>query len=109
VAPDGRLCRQRDLAYELITAIPGVSCVKPKATLYMFPRLDPQVYPIGNDQDFIAELLVTEKVLLVQGTGFNWIHPDHFRLVFLPNVDDLREAIGRISRFFAAYRKRHGT
>ncbi|MDQ5944974.1 MAG: alanine-synthesizing transaminase, partial [Pseudomonadota bacterium] len=95
VAPSGRMCRQRDVAYELISAIPGVSCVKPKATLYMFPKLDPKVYPIENDQDFIAELLQEEKVLLVQGTGFNWPNPDHFRLVFLPHEDDLREAIGR--------------
>jgi alanine-synthesizing transaminase len=92
----------------LITAIPGVTCVKPKATLYMFPRLDPKMYPITDDQDFIAELLVAEKVLLVQGTGFNWPHPDHFRLVFLPHEDDLREAIGRIARFLESYRKRYG-
>ena len=109
VAPSGRMCRQRNLAYELITAIPGVSCVKPKATLYMFPRLDPKVYPIVDDQAFIKELLVEEKVLLVQGSGFNWPHPDHFRLVFLPHEDDLREAIGRIARFLEGYRKRHGT
>ncbi|MBK9446620.1 MAG: pyridoxal phosphate-dependent aminotransferase [Betaproteobacteria bacterium] len=109
VAPSGRMCRQRDVAYELISAIPGVSCVKPKATLYMFPRLDPKVYPIENDQDFISELLQEEKVLLVQGTGFNWPNPDHFRLVFLPHEDDLREAIGRIARFLEGYRKRHGT
>jgi alanine-synthesizing transaminase len=107
VAPTGRMCRQRDLAYELITAIPGVTCVKPKATLYMFPRLDPKVYPITNDQDFIAELLQKERVLLVQGTGFNWPDPDHFRLVFLPHEDDLREAIARIARFLEVYRKRH--
>ena len=109
VAPNGRMCRQRDVAHELITAIPGVTCVKPKATLYMFPRLDPKVYPIENDQDFIAELLQEEKVLLVQGTGFNWPNPDHFRLVFLPHEDDLREAVGRIARFLEGYRKRHGT
>jgi len=109
VAPGGRMCRQRDVAYELITAIPGVTCVKPKATLYMFPRLDPKVYPIVNDQEFIAELLQEEKVLLVQGTGFNWPHPDHFRLVFLPHEDDLREAVGRVARFLEGYRKRHGT
>jgi alanine-synthesizing transaminase len=78
VAPGGRMCRQRDLAHELITAIPGVSCVKPKAALYMFPRLDPKIYPIANDQDFIAELLTEERVLLVQGSGFNWPAPDHF-------------------------------
>lgn len=109
VAEGGRMRRQRDVAYELITAIPGVTCVKPKATLYMFPRLDPKVYPIVNDQEFIAELLQEEKVLLVQGTGFNWPHPDHFRLVFLPHEDDLKEAIGRIARFLEGYRKRHGT
>ena len=109
IASTGRLCRQRNLAHELITSIPGVSCVKPKAALYMFPRLDPKIYPIKNDQAFIAELLREERVLLVQGTGFNWPNPDHFRLVFLPHEDDLREAIGRVARFLEAYRKRHGT
>ena len=109
VAPGGRLCRQRDLAHELITSIPGVSCVKPKATLYMFPRLDSAIYPIQNDQAFIAELLREERVLLVQGTGFNWPNPDHFRIVFLPYEDDLREAIARIGRFLESYRKRCGT
>ena len=107
VAPTGRLCRQRDLAYELLNRIPGVSVVKPKAALYMFPRLDPKVYPIADDQQFAYELLAEEKVLIVQGTGFNWIAHDHFRVVFLPNVDDLTEAIGRIDRFLANYRKRH--
>jgi alanine-synthesizing transaminase len=109
VAEGGRMRRQRDVAYDLITAIPGVSCVKPKATLYMFPRLDPAVYPIADDQQFISELLQEEKVLLVQGSGFNWPHPDHFRLVFLPHEDDLKEAIGRIARFLENYRKRHNT
>jgi len=107
VAPGGRLCKQRDLAYELLTQIPGVSVVKPKAALYMFPRLDPKIYPIEDDQQFAYELLAEEKVLIVQGTGFNWPTPDHFRLVFLPNVDDLAEAIGRIARFLEHYRKRH--
>ena len=108
VAEGGRMRRQRDVAHELITAIPGVSCVKPKAALYMFPRLDPKVYPIKNDQEFIAELLREERVLMVQGTGFNWPNPDHFRLVFLPHEDDLREAISRIARFLGSYCKRHG-
>jgi alanine-synthesizing transaminase len=108
VAPGGRMRRQRDIAHDLITAIPGVPCVKPQASLYMFPRLDPKVYPIDDDQAFIAELLVAEKVLLVQGSGFNWPYPDHFRLVFLPHEDDLREAIGRIARFLDSYRTRHG-
>ena len=109
IKPTGRLGRQRDIAHELITSIPGVSCVKPQATLYMFPRLDPKVYPIDDDQEFILELLQEQRVLLVQGTGFNWPHPDHFRLVFLPHEDDLREAIGRVARFLDGYRKRHGT
>jgi len=107
VAPGGRLCKQRDLAYELMSAIPGVAVVKPKAALYMFPRLDPQMYPIEDDQQFAYELLAEEKVLIVQGTGFNWPTPDHFRLVFLPNADDLTEAIGRIERFLGNYRRRH--
>ncbi|MEQ1682964.1 MAG: pyridoxal phosphate-dependent aminotransferase [Burkholderiaceae bacterium] len=107
VAPTGRLCRQRDLAYELLSAIPGVSVVKPKAALYMFPKLDPKIYPIADDQQFAYELLSEQKVLIVQGTGFNWKTPDHFRIVFLPNSDDLTEAIGRIARFLEHYRKRH--
>ena len=109
VAPTGRLCKQRDLAYEMLNKIPGVSVVKPKGALYMFPRLDPKMYPIADDQQFAYELLAEEKVLIVQGTGFNWPHPDHFRLVFLPNSDDLAEAINRIARFLEGYRKRHGT
>ncbi len=108
VAPTGRLCKQRDLAYELLTAIPGVSCVKPKAALYLFFKLDPKIYPIKDDQQFILDLLIEEKVLLVQGTGFNWKTPDHFRVVFLPNVDDLTEAMKRIARFLENYRKKHG-
>jgi alanine-synthesizing transaminase len=107
VAPAGRLCRQRDLAYELLTQIPGVSVIKPKAALYMFPRLDPKVYPIQDDQQFAYDLLAEEKVLIVQGSGFNWPEHDHFRLVFLPNVDDLQVAIGRIERFLAHYRKKY--
>ncbi|ABE44116.1 pyridoxal phosphate-dependent aminotransferase [Polaromonas sp. JS666] len=100
----GRLRRQRDLAYELITAIPGVSCVKPSAALYMFPKLDPKVYPIKDDRQFFLELLKETKVMLVQGTGFNWASPDHFRIVFLPHEEDLREAVGRIAKFLENYR-----
>ncbi|MFM8343278.1 MAG: aminotransferase class I/II-fold pyridoxal phosphate-dependent enzyme, partial [Betaproteobacteria bacterium] len=107
VAPAGRLRRQRDLAYELLSSIPGVSVVRPKAALYMFPRLDPKLYPIADDQQFAYDLLAQEKVLIVQGTGFNWPRPDHFRLVFLPNADDLTEAVGRIARFLDLYRRRH--
>ena len=108
VAPTGRLCKQRDLAWKLLTDIPGVTCVKPKAALYLFPRLDPKMYPIADDQHFVLEMLETEKVLVVQGSGFNWPHPDHFRVVFLPNADDLTEAVGRIARFLEYYRKRYG-
>ena len=107
VGEGGRLRRQRDLAYELITAIPGVSCVKPVAALYMFARLDPAVYPIADDREFFLDLLNETRVMLVQGTGFNWAAPDHFRIVFLPHEDDLREAIARIARFLAHYRHTH--
>ena len=109
VCEGGRLRRQRDLAYELIPAIPGVSCVKPQAALYMFPKLDPAVYPIADDRQFFLELLRETRVMLVQGTGFNWQQPDHFRIVFLPHEDDLREAINRIAKFLESYRKSHGT
>lgn len=106
VGEGGRLRKQRDLAYELITAIPGVTCVKPQAALYMFPRLDPKIYPIKDDQQFFLELLQETKVMLVQGTGFNWKTTDHFRIVFLPHEDDLREAISRIAKFLENYRNR---
>ncbi|MBK6999219.1 MAG: pyridoxal phosphate-dependent aminotransferase [Rhodoferax sp.] len=109
VGEGGRLRRQRDLAYELITDLPGVSCVKPSAALYMFPRLDPAMYPIPDDQEFFLEVLQETRVMLVQGTGFNWPTTDHFRIVFLPHEDDLREAIGRLARFLELYRKRCGT
>jgi alanine-synthesizing transaminase len=109
VAEGGRLCRQRDLAYELITAIPGVTCVKPQAALYMFPRLDPKIYPIKDDRQFFLEVLKETRVMLVQGTGFNWPTSTHFRIVFLPHEDDLREAISRIAKFLEGYRARHGT
>ncbi|MEE8222652.1 MAG: pyridoxal phosphate-dependent aminotransferase, partial [Nitrosomonadaceae bacterium] len=89
VMPTGRLMRQRDLAWKLLTEIPGISCFKPPAAMYLFPRLDPKVYPIKDDQQFVLDLLMEEKVLLVQGSGFNWPHPDHFRVVFLPNSEEL--------------------
>ncbi|WP_174246439.1 pyridoxal phosphate-dependent aminotransferase [Burkholderia sp. L27(2015)] len=107
ILPGGRLYRQREVAYDLLTSIPGVTCVKPKAALYLFPKLDPKMYPIQNDQQFILDLLLQERVLIVQGTGFNWTSPDHFRVVFLPNVDDLHDAVGRIARFLDSYRKLH--
>jgi alanine-synthesizing transaminase len=108
VAPGGRLCKQRDLAYGMLTAIPGVTCFKPKAAMYLFPKLDPAIYPVEDDQQFILDLLEEEKVLLVQGTGFNWKTSDHFRVVFLPNVDDLTLAISRIARFLKNYRMKFG-
>ena len=107
VGEGGRLRVQRDLAHQLITQIPGVSCVKPQAALYMFPRLDPEIYPIADDQQFFLELLQETKVMLVQGTGFNWPAPDHFRIVFLPHEADLREAIQRVASFLEKYRRRH--
>lgn len=109
VMPTGRLMRQRDVAWKLLTDIPGVTCVKPKAAMYLFPRLDPQMYPIENDEQFVLDLLLEEKVLLVQGSGFNWPYPDHLRVVFLPSSDDLREAMTRIANFLGRYRKRNRT
>ena len=107
VGPGGRLRRQRDLAYELITAIPGVTCNRPQAALYMFPRLDPAMYPIADDRQFFLELLNETRVMLVQGSGFNYPGNHHFRIVFLPHEDDLREAVSRIARFLDGYRRRH--
>lgn len=108
VGEGGRLAKQRDLAWKLITEIPGVTCVKPKSALYLFPKLDSEMYPIEDDQQFIADFLKEEKVLLVQGSGFNWAKPDHFRVVFLPHEDVLKEAIGRLARFLERYRQKHG-
>ncbi|WP_416400422.1 pyridoxal phosphate-dependent aminotransferase [Alicycliphilus denitrificans] len=107
VREGGRLRRQRDLAYELITAIPGVTCVRPQAALYMFPRLDPAMYPIADDRQFFMEVLRATRVMLVQGSGFNYPDNQHFRIVFLPHEDDLREAVSRLAGFLAAYRQRH--
>ena len=106
VKEGGRLRRQRDLAYELITAIPGVTCVKPSAALYMFPRLDPVMYPIADDREFFMQVLRETRVMLVQGSGFNYTDQQHFRIVFLPHEDDLREAINRIAKFLERYRNR---
>lgn len=108
VSEGGRLAKQRDIAWKLITEIPGVTCVKPKSALYLFPKLDSEMYPIEDDQQFIADLLKEEKVLLVQGSGFNWAKPDHFRVVFLPHEDVLKEAISRLARFLERYRQKHG-
>jgi alanine-synthesizing transaminase len=105
VLPGGRLLEQRDVAHEMLTSIPGISCVKPKGALYMFPRIDPKVHPIYDDEKFVLDLLLNERLLVVQGTGFNWAKPDHFRVVTLPRVADLKDAIGRIGRFLSTYRQ----
>jgi alanine-synthesizing transaminase len=104
VLPGGRLHDQRERAWKLLSDLPGVSCVKPKGALYVFPRLDPTVYPIHDDEKLVLDLLLQEHLLVVQGTGFNWPRPDHVRIVTLPHVDDLEAAIGRFGRFLDGYR-----
>ena len=104
ILPGGRLLEQRDTALAALAEIPGVTCAVPKGALYVFPRLDPQRYPIADDQRFVLELLRTQHVLVVQGTGFNWPHTDHLRIVTLPRSDDLKDAIGRIGEFLTDYR-----
>jgi alanine-synthesizing transaminase len=103
--PGGRLREQRDLCYQMITEIPGITCVKPSGALYLFPKIDQKRFKVKDDVKMILDLLVEEKVLLVQGTGFSWPDPDHFRIAFLPNIDDLKEAISRIARFFSHYKE----
>ncbi|MEV6927996.1 pyridoxal phosphate-dependent aminotransferase [Dactylosporangium sp. NPDC051485] len=103
ILPGGRLLEQRDVAWKMLNEIPGVSCVKPQGALYMFPRLDPDVHPIKDDLRFALDLLKAEKVLIVQGTGFNWHQPDHFRIVTLPRVADLEDAVTRLGRFLSTY------
>jgi alanine-synthesizing transaminase len=107
VLPGGRLLEQRDAAVAALTAIPGVSCAVPKGALYVFPRLDPELYPIKDDQKFVLEFLRAQHVLVVQGTGFNWPRPDHLRIVTLPRADDLTDAIGRLGAFLADYHGEH--
>ncbi|MDQ1734649.1 MAG: alanine-synthesizing transaminase [Pseudonocardiales bacterium] len=103
VLPGGRLLEQRDAAVKALRAIPGVSCVEPKGALYVFPKIDAEMYPIADDQRFVLEFLREHQVLLVQGTGFNWPTPDHLRIVTLPHADDLTEAIGRLGAFLDSY------
>ncbi|MFG2696936.1 pyridoxal phosphate-dependent aminotransferase [Kitasatospora sp. NPDC048407] len=103
ILPGGRLLASRDAAYRLLNEIPGVSCVKPKGALYAFPRLDPQVYKIKDDARMVLDLLRAERILIVQGTGFNWPAPDHFRLVTLPHPDDITSAVTRIGDFLSGY------
>ena len=103
VLPGGRLLEQRDAAITALEKIKGVSCVKPKGALYVFPKLDPSVYPIADDRKFVLDFLRAEHVLVVQGTGFNWPTTDHLRIVTLPYAKDLTEAIGRLGNFLSTY------
>ena len=105
----GRLYKQREMAVSRLNAIKGISCTMPQGAFYCFPKMDPDIYPIEDDMAFMMDLLVEENVLMVQGTGFNWDKPDHFRLVFLPNLHDLEDAMDRLDRFFAKKRKQFGT
>ena len=103
--PGGRLYEQRNLAWQLLNDIDGITCVKPRGALYLFPKIDTKKFNITDDERFVLDLLTKEKVLVVQGTGFNWPRPDHFRVVFLPREEDLRESIGRIDHFLQTYRQ----
>ncbi|GAA1174408.1 alanine-synthesizing transaminase [Kitasatospora gansuensis] len=103
ILPGGRLLESRDAAYKLLNEIPGVSCVKPKGALYAFPRLDPQVYKIKDDAQMVLDLLRSQRILIVQGTGFNWPEPDHFRLVTLPRAEEITDAVTRIGDFLSGY------
>lgn len=103
ILPGGRLLEQRNLAYEMLNQIPGVSCNKPMGAIYMFPKLDPKVYKINNDEQLVLDFLRQEKILLVQGTAFNWHQPDHLRVVFLPRSDDLTRALTQFGTFLASY------
>jgi alanine-synthesizing transaminase len=105
VLPGGRLLEQRDVAWTKLNEIPGVSCVKPEGALYVFPRLDPEVHDIVDDEKLVLDLLLEEKILLTQGTGFNWPAPDHLRIVTLPWARDLAKAIERLGNFLASYRQ----
>jgi alanine-synthesizing transaminase len=102
VLPQGRLLEQRNRVHELLNAIPGVSCVKPMGALYAFPRIDPKIFPIKDDEKFVLELLMSERLLVVQGTAFNWPAPDHFRVVTLPALPDIEDAMARIHRFISS-------
>ncbi|KXP03274.1 pyridoxal phosphate-dependent aminotransferase [Tsukamurella pseudospumae] len=106
ILPGGRLLEQRDVAYEKLNAIDGVSCVKPRGALYAFPKLDPNVHEIRDDEQMVLDLLNQEKILLVQGTGFNWPTPDHLRVVTLPWARDLAEALDRFGNFLSSYKQK---
>jgi alanine-synthesizing transaminase len=103
ILPGGRLLESRDAAFKLLNEIPGVSCVKPKGALYAFPRLDPAVYKIKDDAQMVLDLLRSQRILIVQGSGFNWPEPDHFRLVTLPRAEEIEDAVTRIGEFLSGY------
>ncbi|HEX5636039.1 MAG TPA: pyridoxal phosphate-dependent aminotransferase [Gammaproteobacteria bacterium] len=104
IRPGGRLYEQREYAWNMLNQLPGVSCVKPSGALYLFPRLDPEMYPIEDDENFVLELLRQEKVLVVQGTAFNWPKPDHLRVVFLPRKDEMEPVFERLDRYLRIFR-----
>jgi alanine-synthesizing transaminase len=101
----GRLREQRDMCYSMLTQIEGISCVKPQAAFYCFPKIDAKKFNIKSDEKFVLDLLRSEKILLVHGTGFNWPNPDHFRIVTLPRVDELKDAMEKMRRFLGTYRQ----
>jgi alanine-synthesizing transaminase len=105
VMPGGRLRKQRDYCWQRLNQVPGISCVKPKGAFYMFPKIDTQMYRIDNDQQFVLDLLQQQHLLIVQGSGFNWPYPDHFRIVFLPTVDELAIALDKLEKFLETYRR----
>ena len=103
--PGGRIYEQRNFIYNAIQDIPGLSAVKPKAGLYIFPKIDRNMYRIDDDEQFVLDFLKQEKVLLVHGRGFNWQEPDHFRIVYLPRVDELAQIQEKMTRFLKQYRR----
>ncbi len=104
ILPGGRLRAQRDKAYQMLNDIPGVTCERAQGALYLFPRLDPDVYPIKDDEQFALDLLKQQKILISVGTAFNWVRPDHFRMVFLPSVEDIDDAMSRLAEFLDSYK-----
>ena len=105
IVPGGRIYEQREFIYKALNDIPGITAVKPKAAFYIFPKIDTKKIPITNDTQFALDFLKSKHVLIVPGSGFNWKEPDHFRLVYLPRVDVLREATGKLGDFLSTYRQ----
>jgi alanine-synthesizing transaminase len=103
--PGGRLFEQRNLAWNMLNAIDGITCTKPKGALYLFPKLDVKKFNISDDEQFALDLLRQQRILIVQGTGFNWFEPDHFRMVFLPHEEELQFALEQLEQFLASYRQ----